>query len=97
MHQIKNYINGEFLPPRSGSFIDNYNPATGEVYSQIPDSDAEDIEQAVQAAKAAFPRLVWSYQRRKIAAYAETSLVELRNDWTSWQRPKVQTTANRFG
>lgn len=58
MQQILNYINGEFRAPNGGGFLDNYNPATGSVYSQIPDSDASDVEAAVAAAKAAFPS--WS-------------------------------------
>ncbi|NDK56443.1 aldehyde dehydrogenase [Pontibacter sp. BT213] len=44
--------------PVAGQYIDNYNPALGEVYSLIPDSDEQDVEQAVQAALAAFP--AWS-------------------------------------
>ncbi len=63
MFQIKNYINGEFRAPNSNSYLDNYNPATGEVYSQIPDSDVADVELAVQAAKAAFP--AWSSLTRE--------------------------------
>ena len=51
---IQNYIGGEFAPPVSGSYIDNYNPSRGEVYSQIPDSDSRDVENAVAAAKEAF-------------------------------------------
>ena len=47
---IKNYINGEFLSPVTDRWIDNYNPSTGEVYGQIPNSDAEDVESAYQAA-----------------------------------------------
>jgi aminomuconate-semialdehyde/2-hydroxymuconate-6-semialdehyde dehydrogenase len=58
MEKIANYINGELVAPASGNYIDNYNPATGEVYSLIPDSDEKDIEQAYTAARAAFP--VWS-------------------------------------
>jgi len=38
--------------------VDNYNPSNGEVYSQIANSNAEDIEKAYQAAKAAFAK--WS-------------------------------------
>lgn len=56
--QIANYIGGNFQPPVNGKYIDNINPATGEVYSQIPDSDTDDIAQAVAAAEAAFPE--WS-------------------------------------
>ncbi len=53
--RIANYIAGDLQAPLSGKYLDNINPATGEVYSQIPDSDIKDIEEAVGAAKAAFP------------------------------------------
>lgn len=55
---IKNYIDGALVPPVSGQYLDNINPATGKVYSWIPDSDADDVERAVAAAKKAFPE--WS-------------------------------------
>ncbi len=51
---IKNYINGNFVEPMKGNYIDNYNPSIGEIYSQIPNSTKEDVEKAYQAAKAAF-------------------------------------------
>jgi aminomuconate-semialdehyde/2-hydroxymuconate-6-semialdehyde dehydrogenase len=43
------------VEPVSKKYLDNVNPATGEVYSLIPDSDEEDVAVAVRAAKAAFP------------------------------------------
>lgn len=52
--KIANYIGGSLSTPINGKYIDNVNPATGEVYSQIPDSDSQDVEEAVGAAKAAF-------------------------------------------
>src|SRR5690554_5190797 len=58
MQKILNYINGEYVEPLSKKWLDNYNPSNGEVYSQIANSNAEDIETACQAAKAAFPK--WS-------------------------------------
>jgi aminomuconate-semialdehyde/2-hydroxymuconate-6-semialdehyde dehydrogenase len=58
MQKIKNYINGELIEPISKTYIDNINPATGEVYSLIPDSDENDVDMAVVAAEAAFP--AWS-------------------------------------
>ncbi|RPI19598.1 MAG: aldehyde dehydrogenase [Ignavibacteriae bacterium] len=58
MNKIKNYINGELISPLSDSYIDNYEPAAGKVYSLIPDSDERDINCAVEAAVKAFP--VWS-------------------------------------
>ncbi|MAX82090.1 MAG: 2-hydroxymuconic semialdehyde dehydrogenase [Crocinitomicaceae bacterium] len=58
MQKILNYINGELITPKNNQWLDNYQPATGEVYSLIPDSDADDIALATEAAKAAFPS--WS-------------------------------------
>src|ERR1700733_10222977 len=58
MEQLLNYINGKLQKPASDQWLDNYEPATGKVYSHIPDSGAQDVEQATQAAKAAFPS--WS-------------------------------------
>ncbi len=58
MQKIQNYINGEFVEPVSGNYLDNYNPSIGEVYSLIPDSDEQDVELATKAAQAAF--LLWS-------------------------------------
>ncbi len=56
--RIANYIGGTLQGPLNGKYIDNTNPATGEVYSQIPDSDKKDVDEAVGAAKAAFA--LWS-------------------------------------
>jgi aminomuconate-semialdehyde/2-hydroxymuconate-6-semialdehyde dehydrogenase len=58
LQKIANYINGELIAPASNSYLDNYNPATGKVYSLIPDSDERDVQLAVDAATVAFP--VWS-------------------------------------
>jgi len=55
---IKNYINGNFHNPIEDNWLDNYNPSIGEVYSQIPNSSSEDVENAYIAAKSAFP--TWS-------------------------------------
>jgi len=55
---IQNYINGEFVKPVSNDWIDNFNPAKGEIYGQIPNSTQKDVENAYQAAVDAFPK--WS-------------------------------------
>ena len=60
MLKIENYINGELVKPVSGGYLDNFDPASGEVYSLIPDSDERDVERAVAAASKAFP--IWSKQ-----------------------------------
>lgn len=54
MKQILNYIDGQLIPPIKGEFMDNYNPALGKVYGQIPDSDSEDVSKAYEAATNAF-------------------------------------------
>jgi len=46
------------MPPSSGEYIDNIDPATGEVYGNIPNSNEHDVELAVEAANKAFP--IWS-------------------------------------
>ena len=43
MEKIKNYINGKLVESSSGNYIDNYNPASGKVYSLVPDSNEDDI------------------------------------------------------
>lgn len=55
MQIIQNYIGGKLVSPHAGRFMPNLNPATGEIIGQIPESDATDIENAIAAAKAAFP------------------------------------------
>jgi len=54
MQKIANYIDGKFVAPQSGNYLDNYNPAEGKVYSLIPDSDESDVASASIAAKNAF-------------------------------------------
>nr|XP_009506377.1 PREDICTED: aldehyde dehydrogenase family 8 member A1 isoform X2 [Phalacrocorax carbo] len=53
---LENFIGGKFVP--CSSYIDSYNPSTGDVYCRVPDSGKEEVEAAVKAAKNAFP--VWS-------------------------------------
>ena len=57
-YHLENYIGGNMIGPLSGKFIDDVNPATGDVFAQIPDSGEKDIEVAVHAAQQAFPK--WS-------------------------------------
>ena len=51
---IRNYINGTFYEPQSEEYLSSFNPATGELYMQVPDSGAEDVNLAVKAAQRAF-------------------------------------------
>ena len=57
-YHLENYIDGNLIAPLSSQFIDCINPATGEVFCQVPNSNEKDIEVAVNAAKKAFK--TWS-------------------------------------
>lgn len=56
--KIQNYINGEFINPLNDQWLDNYNPANGQVYGSIPNSSKKDVELACKSAKDAFNQ--WS-------------------------------------
>jgi aldehyde dehydrogenase (NAD+) len=47
-------IGGEWKPSASGAVFDTINPATGEVLTQVASATAEDVDRAVQSARAAF-------------------------------------------
>ncbi len=54
-NKILNFIGGELVEPVGGRYFDNIEPATGQPFALIPDSDEQDLERAVSAARAAFP------------------------------------------
>lgn len=70
MEKIANYINGEWKAPISGTYLDNINPSTGAVYSLIPDSDARDVQAAVEAAQRAFDSWSGLLAERRYAVLA---------------------------
>lgn len=54
-YHLENYIGGNFIGPLSGQFLEGINPATAEIYYQVPNSNEKDIEIAVNAAQKALP------------------------------------------
>ncbi|KAH6574121.1 hypothetical protein BASA60_002716 [Batrachochytrium salamandrivorans] len=56
--RLSNYISGQFKEPSTQHYIESPNPATGLTHALVPDSAAVDVDDAVAAAKAAFPE--WS-------------------------------------
>ncbi len=77
MQKIQNFINGEYLEPIKGNYIDNVAPATSEVFASIPNSTIEDLEKAVKAAEVAFP--AWSnfsVDKRSRILYKLADLIE---------------------
>lgn len=56
--RYNHYINGRFTAPASGEYFDNISPLDGKVFTQAARGNAQDIENAIDAAWAAFP--AWS-------------------------------------
>ena len=54
------YINGEWVDSKSNKTFPVYDPATEEVIAQAPDANADDVNRAVAAAKAAFEDGPWA-------------------------------------
>ena len=48
-----NFIGGHWIPPIKGKYTENVTPATGEAFTEVPLSTAEDVELALDAAHAA--------------------------------------------
>jgi acyl-CoA reductase-like NAD-dependent aldehyde dehydrogenase len=60
LHSRGHVIAGEVVPASSGATLPVEDPATGEVFAEIPAGDAADIERAVRAARASFTAGAWS-------------------------------------
>jgi aldehyde dehydrogenase (NAD+) len=50
------FIDGESVDPKEGEYFKTINPATEEVLAAIPEASQADIDRAVDAARAAFPK-----------------------------------------
>lgn len=72
---IQNFINGQFQNPLEDQWLDNYVPASGEVYSQIPNSTDADIELAYAAAAKAFTS--WSQTDVNLRSKILTKIADL--------------------
>ena len=55
------YIGGEWRAARSGAFLESFDPATGEPWYRASDGGAEDVADAVAAAKAASRDKAWRF------------------------------------
>ena len=81
--QHKNFINGKFVDAADAQMIPVFNPATGVVLSEVPDTQADQVGAAVEAAKAAqrgweaLPAIVRAGYLRRIAAAIRNNIPEL--------------------
>ncbi|MEL6525663.1 MAG: aldehyde dehydrogenase family protein [Chloroflexota bacterium] len=53
---VKNFIGGAWIESTSGVTFDTINPATEEVIAQVSQANADDVNKAVEAAKAAYDK-----------------------------------------
>ncbi|WP_299356857.1 aldehyde dehydrogenase [uncultured Shimia sp.] len=63
MGDIRTYkmlIDGDWVGASDGKTFDSINPATGEVWSRVPEATAEDVDRAVEAAFRAFDSGPWA-------------------------------------
>ena len=51
--RYENFVGGHWVPPASGKYAQNTSPVTGQPFTEIPASSADDIELALDAAHAA--------------------------------------------
>ncbi len=81
LETLTHVINGERVAGTSGRYGDVFNPATGEVQRQVPYATAEELDAAVQAAKAALP--AWAAMpalRRARCMFRLKALIEEHQD-----------------
>lgn len=67
--KVKNFINGKFEDSKTTEWINLYNPATGELIFQVPQSTPEELKRAEEGAKEAFK--TWKevpVQQRQVGA-----------------------------
>lgn len=58
LRKLKYFVNGQWKDSTSGVYHDAFNPSTGEVIAKVPACTIEEMDEAVAAAKKAFP--AWS-------------------------------------
>ena len=79
MTRIQNYIGGELVAPVSGNHLDNIDPSRGQKYGEIPDSDQQDVQNAIDAAKNAFP--IWSNTSNEDRSKVMLKIADLQGDF----------------
>ncbi|HXR17491.1 MAG TPA: aldehyde dehydrogenase family protein [Terriglobales bacterium] len=54
------YVNGEWVDSKSNKTFPVYDPSTEEIIAQVPEANADDVNRAVAAARAAFDNGPWA-------------------------------------
>jgi len=61
MQKLHHWIDGQAQPPRSGGWLEVFDPSTGQPHAQVARGNADDVEAAIAAGTRAFP--AWSALR----------------------------------
>ncbi len=83
MRKINHIINGESIPSKSGNTFLSENPATEEIIAEVAFGEAEDVDDAVNSANAAFQ--IWTnftpLERGKLLYKVADKLLEKREEF----------------
>jgi hypothetical protein len=90
-----NLIGGKWVDPVKGGYFDNVSPTTGEVICQVPRSQAEDVEKAIDAGHAAAE----AWGRTAVAARARilNQIADRMEQYLPWCGPSWSRTCCRPG
>ncbi|BAS28165.1 aldehyde dehydrogenase family protein [Limnochorda pilosa] len=58
-HERQLFVNGAWVAPASGRYLEDVDPATGQVFAEAADAGPEDVERAVAAAAASMAERRW--------------------------------------
>lgn len=75
MEQLKNFINGEYVAPSEGRYLDKFSPATGKKIYEVPHSTEIDVVRAVKAAQDAFES--WSSTKAEVRSRILNRIADL--------------------
>ena len=81
MSRLANFVGGEYVAPKSGKYAELINPATGQVFAEMPVSDASDVDFAIGVAAQAFQS--WKRttpSQRSLALYRVADVIEQHAD-----------------
>lgn len=88
----KIYINGAFVTPHGTAIFDLINPTTNQVSGQVVLGDATDAQQAIAAAKAAFPAFSQTTKQQRISY-----LQQLHDAVARRKEEMIQTMIDEYG
>ena len=56
-HRLQHFIDGAWQAPLAGEYFDTVDPSNGDKLASVAQGSAADVDAAVKAARAAFPRM----------------------------------------